>query len=156
MTEREALRLARRALLFAHDDGYKNEISHEALAAIREVLAQPEQCRKKQRGNGEYVCNCKSGECPELAQEPTCKQSLQVEQEPVAWMNGWGDLFKHFDDAERGQTIQPLYANPPQRTWVGLTFNDLQDVENQYDCTTSTGRMFAYQAIEAKLKEKNT
>ena len=45
------------------------------------LLAQPEQCRKEQRGNGEYVCNCKSGECPELAQ-PAVTESHK--QEPVA------------------------------------------------------------------------
>ena len=42
MTKEEALKLARRAILFAHDDGYKNEISQEAITAIREALAQPE------------------------------------------------------------------------------------------------------------------
>ena len=40
MTEKEALKLARRALWFAHDDGYSNELSQEALASIKEALAQ--------------------------------------------------------------------------------------------------------------------
>ena len=42
MTKDEALRMARRALYFAHDDGYSNELSQEAITAIKEALAQPE------------------------------------------------------------------------------------------------------------------
>jgi hypothetical protein len=33
---------------------------------------------------------------------------------PVAWMDGRGNLFKHPDDAERGQTMQPLYRKKQQ------------------------------------------
>jgi hypothetical protein len=38
MTKDEALKLARRALYFAHDDGYSNELSHEAITAIKAAL----------------------------------------------------------------------------------------------------------------------
>jgi hypothetical protein len=44
----------------------------------------------------------------------------------------------------------PLYTTPPQRTWVGLTNEELSQIEG-----THLGRSFA-KAIEAKLKEKNT
>ena len=40
-------------------------------------------------------------------------------------------------------------TTPPQRTWVGLTDNELSQIEG-----THIGRSFA-KAIEAKLKEKN-
>lgn len=33
--------------------------------------------------------------------------------EPVAWMDGRGNLFKHPDDAERGQTMRPLFFEQP-------------------------------------------
>jgi hypothetical protein len=46
--------------------------------------------------------------------------------------------------------VTPVKATPPQRTWVGLT-----DVEVDQAFTELTLRKI-YQAIEAKLKEKNT
>ena len=45
-------------------------------------------------------------------------------------------------------TTEPL-LHPPQRTWVGLTDEELSQIEG-----THIGRSFA-KAIEAKLKEKN-
>jgi hypothetical protein len=51
----------------------------------------------------------------------------------------------------------PIYTTPPQRTWVGLTDEDvfavLEKLQNMYHRPPSA--IFA-QAIEAKLKEKNT
>jgi hypothetical protein len=46
---------------------------------------------------------------------------------------------------------QPLYTTPPaaQRQWVGLTFAEICECENDYL------HLFA-RAIEAKLKENNT
>jgi hypothetical protein len=77
------------------------------------------------------------------------KAALEPKDEPVAWMNGWGDLFKNPDDAERGQTMQPLYTTPPQRTWVGLT------AQETADCWT-TNATKTWNNFEAKLKSKNT
>jgi hypothetical protein len=77
------------------------------------------------------------------------KAALEAKDEPVAWMNGWGDLFKNPDDAERGQTMQPLYTTPPQRTWVGLT------AQEAADCWT-TNATKTWNNFEAKLKSKNT
>ena len=46
-----------------------------------------------------------------------------------------------------------LYAAPPaQRTWVGLTDKDINDLVKEFDGLPIT---LSY-AIEAKLKEKNT
>ena len=78
------------------------------------------------------------------------KEALaQPEQEPVAWMQSdeahislWKDNY---------HTI-PLFTHPPQRTWVGLTRMEL------IKCGVFPWGM-SYQlcqAIEAKLKEKNT
>ena len=49
----------------------------------------------------------------------------------------------------------PLYTHPPQRTWVGLTDEEIKTicVENGWDSSWQSMR-FA-RAIEAKLKEKN-
>jgi hypothetical protein len=43
MTKDEALDLALRALRFARDDGYENEISQQAITAIKQALAAPVQ-----------------------------------------------------------------------------------------------------------------
>lgn len=88
------------------------------------------------------------------ARESLAQPSGSVEQEPVAWMNGWGDLFKHPDDAERGQTIQPLYTTPPQRQWVELTPEEVVNVANAELSPKSFARGAAW--ANAKLKEKNT
>jgi hypothetical protein len=83
-------------------------------------------------------------------------------QEPVAWM------FQHEEtgrtmcvDAQqvewgfeksnpRLKKIAPLYTTPPaQRQWVGLTEQEAAEC-------WSTGTVRTWQAIEAKLKEKNT
>ena len=89
----------------------------------------------------------------------THKEALaQPEQEPVAWM--YPDAL--CDKAclylcTKGFTQFPECATtPPQRTWVGLTDEEIEDILNK-----SAGycrddfRSFA-KSIEAKLKEKNT
>jgi hypothetical protein len=50
---------------------------------------------------------------------------------------------------------QPLYTAPPQRTWVGLTDEEIKTIcsENGWDSSWQSLR-FA-RAIEAKLKQKN-
>ena len=76
------------------------------------------------------------------------KAPSQTEQEPAAWMWKDGSLTSDPDYADG--TWTPLYTAPPKREWVGLTEADiyeLLDNEDEFD--------FA-QAIEAKLKEKNT
>jgi len=74
-------------------------------------------------------------------------------QEPVAWM--WKDM--------RGQDIVslfeprlssvPLYTTPPQRTWVGLTDEEIHSTAG-YNETRETYQ-FAL-ALIAKLKERNS
>jgi hypothetical protein len=43
MTKDEALKLALKALRFARDDGYENEVSQQAITAIKQALAAPVQ-----------------------------------------------------------------------------------------------------------------
>ena len=88
------------------------------------------------------------------------KAALEAKDEPVAWAmlhdNG------HFIDAihpneharVEGEYITPLYTTPPQRTFVGLT-----DEEIEQGCKESWITEQAFQSAvwwaEAKLKEKN-
>jgi len=72
---------------------------------------------------------------------------FEAEQEPVAWYD------KQHKDFSHVQRIgwEPLYTTPPQRTWVGLTDDDLEAaMDGMYN------RWDIAEAIEAKLKEKNT
>jgi hypothetical protein len=102
----------------------------------------------------------------------------EIEQEPVAWMhimdntegikaNGAGIVSitkkrKHpfgkvgIDFSKSYQvTSTPLYTNPPQRTWVGLTIDEREQI--QQECFGKVPHHVAFaHAVEAKLKEKNT
>ena len=145
MTKDEALKLALEALEEAADaidswgsyaSGYfqvKHDLEGDiskaksAITAIREALAQPE-------------------------------------QEPVAWVGSLKDPQPHcvtnlmYCSAAQWDTgyhlkYIPLYTSPPaQRTWVGLTDEELETIN---DCGDTDSYKFA-RAIEAKLKEKNT
>jgi hypothetical protein len=83
------------------------------------------------------------------------KEALaQLEQEPVGSVVRWLDgSLAHgwFSDPPPEGTL--LYITPPavqpQRQWVGLTLEEVQDSYNpDYQAQT--------RAVEAKLKEKNT
>jgi len=89
----------------------------------------------------------------------------QPEQEPVAWMlEGWGPdcgpYFEIYRDDEMGwrnkKEWTPLYTTPPQRTWVGLTQDELNMIGDSMRTWNSWTITDVYFAIEAKLKEKNT
>ena len=127
----------------------------KAITAIKEALAQPEQC--------EYPrCACDNKE--------SCKQKAQQEKEPD-WK---GLVLSHNADCESRCDMErckyapyfkangrrcptcPVYEiidvdyTPPQRTWVGLTDDDDIDWEEGGNLKDLV------KAIEAKLKEKNT
>ena len=81
-------------------------------------------------------------------------ESEVYKQEPVAWMDEFGNVFPL--GAQLGpkwlrEPMMPLYTTPPaaQRQWVGLTDEEIAKL----DCYDHL--KFA-RAIEAKLKEKNT
>ena len=68
----------------------------------------------------------------------------QPEQEPVAWEVGVVD----------GVVTRRLA--PPQRTWVGLTDEEISGVLGSDIHDEPSGELRFIRAIEAKLKEKNT
>ena len=91
------------------------------------------------------------------------KEALaQPEQEPVAWISTGPARMIHWtaDKPAYGDDWVPLYTTPPQRTWVGLTKEEIAEFDTWHDnreeevgwCNPS--EIVAY--IEAKLKEKNT
>jgi hypothetical protein len=102
---------------------------------LAERLKQPEQWEQLYSGMG----------------NPFKRHEVPVEQEPVAWMDKFGNVFPL--GAQRGpkylnEPMKPLYTTPQRREWVGLTRDEVLDIEE-------THPLAFYRAIEAKLKEKN-
>jgi len=88
----------------------------------------------------------------------------QPEQEPVAWAVFEGNLHDMFFTQEEAQEmadlkgthaeVRPLYTQPPapQRPWVDLTDEEIQDCDPHEDCW----HLFKIaRAVLAKSKEKN-
>jgi hypothetical protein len=81
-------------------------------------------------------------------------------QEPVAW----ADMGTRDVDNDAGLSwttghfhTTPLYAHPPQRTWQGLTDEEIDKAWRSVDYTVpwEQHRIDIAKAIEAKLKERN-
>jgi hypothetical protein len=80
----------------------------------------------------------------------TGKAPAQPAQELVAWMQADHEHISLWEDVYH--TI-PLYTKPPQREWVGLTDEEIEDL---YFDKFSMGELKAFaKAIEQLLKEKN-
>jgi hypothetical protein len=77
-------------------------------------------------------------------------------QEPIGYAVSTFDFDNSIIYKVHYKHTVPLYTHPPQRTWVGLTDEEIKTicVENGWDSSWQSMR-FAH-AIEAKLKEKNT
>ena len=70
------------------------------------------------------------------------------ERDPVGKIAQFTDgIWREVTDGSAGV---PLYTTPPQRTWVGLTVDELITLEQKHMRHEDLSR-----AIEAKLKEKN-
>jgi len=66
-----------------------------------------------------------------------------------------------FFDTERPEPFafdfwKPLYTTPPQRTFVGLTDEEINEVFGADIRDEQSGELRFIRAIEAKLKELNT
>jgi hypothetical protein len=77
----------------------------------------------------------------------------QPVQEPVAWMDALGDIYKHELWPDWNPPHTPLYATPPaaQRQWVGLTVDHIETIE-----TMALTKNMAIAMTMATLKEVNT
>jgi hypothetical protein len=132
---KEAMKLALEAL-----KGYRREMNDgqpcDAEKALEKALAKQEQG------------------------EPNIQSYLEKNNlQPVAWMDADGNVSDNND--HRCFPI-PLYTTTPQqRTWVGLTDEEVELVYaiiikiRKKDIMPGEQKMFA-RTIEAKLKEKNT
>ena len=149
MTEREALKLALEALEAHADFGIKSD---KAITAIKEALAQPENCEycdgtgDVHSIDGEWrgVCICEAG-----------KALAQPEQEPVGLIESLKDAKPccgEYETCWRACTPRGKFLGQrdAQRTWVGLTDEEKREAYYKID---SWSECIAF--IEAKLKEKN-
>ena len=88
---------------------------------------------------------------------------MTLEQEPVAYLS---NKRQRINIEIKPQTFveiptvtdweMPLYMKPPQRTWVGLTQDELNMIGDSMRTWNSWTITDVYFAIEAKLKEKNS
>ena len=102
------------------------------ITAIKEALAQTQ----------EPLIGCVNHDCDK------CKAQTQ---EPVAH---WSDCAVHNEPAyPKGEC--DCGGFPPQRTWVGLTNNELQPIADEYRILFGGWVEDFARAIEAKLKQKN-
>ena len=151
MTKDEALKLALEALEEPHpgirtsftDAITYREKAKQAIAAIKESLAQPEQ------------------ETPKGWKSEIWKSVKQ--QEPVTWGVDWGkagdipcvSIIKRVPngsiDVMAVEYAPYSYTTPPQRTWVGLTDEEIALI----DWESLITKKDCVQAIETKIKEKN-
>jgi hypothetical protein len=204
MTKEEALTLALKALEHSHANEPIWKTPHrEAITAIKEALAQPEQepvawlTDDERKAFERFNETCEDGEGYDVpktmmkrlaeigvihhtsrgiygitkfgrslvgdttppqrevehamrlykAVERLSLQAGEETEETIDWLCGeHGGMFKLF---------QAYFSpRPPQRTWVGLTE---QDIDIAFDDTQEGGGFDDFaRAIEAKLKEKNT
>ena len=91
-----------------------------------------------------------------LVAEKAIKEVLAPEQEPLAWISTGPARMIHWtsDKPAYGDDWVPLYTTPPQRTWVGLTEEEIDKTLRVYE--QDYGWISFAKAIEAKLKLKNT
>ena len=180
MTQEEALRMALEALeadeLDMVDDGSGNMVfrKEQAITAIKKALAQPEQDNTyiyasslaKTIWQKHYI-----KESPKFAlldttegvltqiDNMTCglvrEKPAQPEQEPVKdWIASHNEICALLRQAHDALA---LTSYPPQRTWVGLTDDEITELQHEIKVrlmgTYKTEDI--YRAIEAKLKAKN-
>ena len=139
---RQALELA---LKFVEDSECRTA---DLEAHIKEALAQPE--RDYERG---FIDGMQKQ--MQSSVDKAVNRMAQPEQEPVAWMDEDGDVLSASIVDGKGLRNIPLYTNPPQRTWVGLTDEDRLRLWLKTESEDVDRYAFA-KAIETKLKEKNT
>jgi len=95
------------------------------------------------------------------------RQALaQPEQEPVAWLDAEMSQAYTIDELSdaSGTGFLPLYTAPPKKEWVGLTADEIWKCNKAksgsavefHICVEHQNVLDFAEAIEAKLKEKNT
>ena len=152
--ERKVIELALEALEYIRN--FETDVASQtkygqAAEAIKEALAQPKQDQDE--------VDIRSRLYQRIHELET--QLARGEQEPCKTCNGAGEVETGIGMMVCDDCHGITYTNPPQRTWVGLTEEDIDDAEihltscrNNHESWIEGIQEFA-QAIEAKLKDKN-
>jgi len=85
------------------------------------------------------------------------KKALAQTQEPVAWVV-YSSAENDIVWADKGKRLKqntPLYTTPPQRTWVGLTDDEIAQGWKESWVAEQAWQSAVWWA-EEKLKERNT
>jgi hypothetical protein len=143
MTDKEAMKLALDALeamqMYAEAERKGLRICDEAITALKERLAQPEQ---------EPVAFKIYKPTPPRHATPNVRDA------ELPWV--------YDQDPSSGNVasmwVTPVKATPPQRTWVGLTPREIYNLWEDSGVPFVDWDSFASiaQAIQARLKDKNT
>ena len=130
------------------------EAQRQSITSLRQAIEQAESKAKEQAKTDSFLRQL--DEAIEQAEK----------QEPVAWMCSDESLvhkgYSRFSRNCEGDWNIPLYTTPqPQREWVGLNANEYAAFYNQFakyqeENADVSGWFEFAEAIEAKLKEKNT
>ena len=142
MTKDEALRLALEALKQI-DEAMPFPVAKLAQKVIKEALAQPEHGWTPERIAG--MARLKEAQDKKLAQ-----------LEPVAWEQFYPEMGKpKLAYLLPTESRDNACYTPPQRTWVGLTDEEVKNFVQAVWPREATPTDYI-RAIEAKLKAKNT
>ena len=126
----------------------------EAIAVVEKALAQPEQWGASAVTHPEYVAEQKR------KTEELRSRLAQPKQEPVAWARyprytGKAQLPEIVFNKPDGKDWLELYTHAPQRTWVGLTDEEIEVLFQTAAGADEEVHIRFARAIEAKLKDKN-
>jgi hypothetical protein len=155
MTQTEALRLALEALEYPGPSWI--EARQPAITAIKAALeAKDEPVAIKWEKDADKECHYNNwvGITPFGKILITWKGWKEYHDACVDEFPGGFEAYGLPDDVKAAcevEYLRRLYTTPPQRTWVGLTDEDVDLIANKH--ATLQGAIWA---IEAKLKEKNT
>jgi len=101
--------------------------------AVKEALAQPE--RDYERG---FIDGMQKQ--MQSSVDKAVNRMAQPEQEPVAYLCENAVGHKYFRWKKPSSTYKPiaLYTTPPQRTWVGLTDEEIADCAEKMEASDPT------------------
>ena len=154
MTQDEIIEMAKEAGLDVDDVFFSDRMYREVLMRFAHLVAakatakERETLAQEQKAVGYWKENAQGLQRDYDLLLADYEKFAQQEQEPVAWEQ----LHEHI--------AGPFYTHPPQRTWVGLSDEEVRDLwswsaTSEAEKTANTQQHAFARAIEAKLKEKN-